>query len=194
MVQLGPDGQARLLNLLDPELLPYTSFNGAVVPAYDEALVATTPEPTDSRAVLAWVKEHTPDVFQGMPVGFYRTFLATVPLAAAGPDPTYVAGFDLEMWGVPTSTPKRDPNNHEFIYLRFQRGIMMYDGATGLTQGVLLGDMLRSIITGEGAPYDLAASAAGGPLYRQYDPGRPLWLRDPSRLPGTDLTNAFARQ
>ena len=194
VVQLDEQGRARLLNILDPGLLPYTRFNGATVPAHDEALVATAPHPTDSRAVLAWVEENAPQTFDGKPVGFYRTFLDTVSLDVAGPDPSFLPGFALEMWGAPTSRPMLDPNNHEFVYLRFQRGIMMYDGATGLTQGVLLGDMLKAVITGEHLPPDLEEQARSSPLYRQYSPGGSLWLRDSGALPHTDLTGAFERQ
>ena len=66
--QLGPDGQARLLNLLDPGLLPYASFNFSTFPGVDSALVATAPNPTDQPAVLAWVRQHAPDVVAGAPV------------------------------------------------------------------------------------------------------------------------------
>lgn len=194
VVQLDEQGRARLLNILDPGLLPYTRFNGATVPAHDEALVATAPDPTDSRAVLAWVQAQAPQTFDDKPVGFYRTFLDTVSLDVAGPDPSFLPGFALEMWGAPTSRPMLDPNNHEFVYLRFQRGIMMYDGATRLTQGVLLGDMLKAVITGQHLPPDLEEQARGSRLYRQYAPGQSLWLQDAGALPHTDLTGAFERQ
>ena len=42
VVQIGPDGP-RLLNLLDPELMPYTQINTSTFPAFDAALAAQAP-------------------------------------------------------------------------------------------------------------------------------------------------------
>jgi hypothetical protein len=108
-----------------------------------------------------------------------------------GGDASLLPGFDLEMWGIPTSQPVADPRNANFIYQRFQRGIMMYDASCGCTQGVLLADYLKSVITGANLPGDLEVEARGSPLYRQYDTSRPSWVRNPTLLPDTDLTNAF---
>jgi N-acetylneuraminic acid mutarotase len=194
IVQLGPDGHARLLNVLDPGLLPYTSFNFATVPAFDPALVATAPAPTNAPAVLAWVQAHAPDRFNGMPVNFYQTFQNTVPFSVAFPNggnSSLLAGIDLEMWGIPTSAPMPDPHNHDFVYLRFQRGIMMFDTRCACTQGMLLADYLKSILAGQNLPADLAQEAQNSPFSKQYDPGQPNWVHTPSLLPNTDLTNAF---
>ncbi len=197
IVQIGPNGQARLLNVLDPGLLPYTSFNFATFPAFGASFVATAPNPTDAPSVLAWVKAHAPDSFNGKPVNFYQTFQNTVPFSVAFPNggnSSLLAGLDLEVWGVPTSQPTVDPNNHNFVYLRFQRGIMMYDAGCNCTQGILLADYLKSIITGQNLPPDLNQEAQNSPFYKQYDPGAPRWVRDTSRLPNTDLTNAFTQE
>ncbi|HLH72275.1 MAG TPA: DUF4232 domain-containing protein [Chloroflexota bacterium] len=194
IVQLAPNGQARLLNVLDPGLMPFNSFNFAAVPPYDAGLVATAPNPTDAAATLAFVQAHAPDTFQGLPVNFYQTFINTVPFIVAFPsggNSALVPGFDLEMWGIPTSAPTFDPNNHNFVYLRFQRGIMHFDATCTCTQGLLLADYLKSILTGVNLPADLNQEASTSPFYKQYDPGVPNWVRDPSLLPATDLTNAF---
>ncbi|MBX6770355.1 MAG: hypothetical protein IRY83_01380 [Chloroflexi bacterium] len=197
VIQLDAAGHPRLLNLLDPGLLPYRHFNGVTLPSADPALVRSAPNPTDASAVLAFVQTHAPDTFAGQPVGFFETFRQTVSTGTAlpaGGDPGLVLGFDLEMWGLPTSQPMVDPNNHAFIFLRFQRGIMHYDASCGCTRGLLLGDYLKSILTGRNLPPDLEQEARNSPLYRQYDPSAPHWVRDPSLLPGTDLTYAFERQ
>ena len=194
IVQLGADGQARLLNLLDPGLLPYTSFNGSTFPGVESALVATAPPPTDQPAVLAWVQQHAPDGVAGAPVNFDATFLGTVSAQTAFPnggDASLLPGIDLEMWGIPTSQTMMDVNNHHFIYLRWQRGIMMYDASCTCTQGVLLADYLKAILTGRNLPADLAQEAANSPFLDQYDPSAPNWVHNPSLLPNTDLTNAF---
>jgi len=197
IVQLDQNGHARLLNVLDPGLMPYSSFNGAQMPAYDSTLVATAPSSTDAAATLAWVKAHAPDSFQGMPVNFYQTFINTVSAATAFPsggDSSLLPGFDLELWGIPTSNPQFDPNNHNFIYLRFQRGIMHYDAGCNCTQGILLADYLKSILTGQNLPADLNLEAQNSPFYKQYDPSAPKWVHNPSLLPNTDLTNAFTQE
>jgi hypothetical protein len=190
IVQLDPYGHAQLLNLLDGDLLPYTSFNFSLFPARDPAIAGFNPS-------IDVVSGHAPDSYQGIPVRFYQTFLGTVPLNAAlpaGGDARLLPGFDLEMWGVPTSQPAFDPHNHGIVYLRWQRGVMQYDSATGLTQGVLLADYLKSILTGTNLPTDLASEATSSAFYRQYDPSIPGRVRDPARLPNTDLTDAFLPQ
>ncbi len=197
IVQLDQNGHARLLNVLDPGLMPYTSFNGASFPSIDSGLVASAPTSTDSGATLGFVQAHAPDSFQGMPVNFYRTFLDTVSASVAFPsggDSSLLPGFDLEMWGVPTSGVMVDPNNHNFVYLRFQRGILMYDDGCKCTQGVLLADYLKSVITGDNLPADLSQEAQDSPFYKQYDPTQPQWVHNPSLLPNTDLTNAFTQE
>jgi YVTN family beta-propeller protein len=197
IVQLAPNGQARLLNVLDPGLLPFTSFNFATFPAFDPVLVATAPNPTDAAATLAFVQAHAPDAFQGLPVHFFQTFRNTVPFAVAFPfggDASLLPGFDLELWGVPTSNPAFDPNNHSFVYLRFQRGIMHFDARCQCTQGILLADYLKSILTGQNLPPDLNQEAQGSPFFRQYDPSALNWVHNPSLLPNTDLTNAFGTE
>jgi hypothetical protein len=195
VVQLAPDGSARQLNLLDPGLLPYTGFNGSTFPAADPGLVATAPDPTNQPAVLAWVEQHAPNSVAGAPVDFFQTFSNTVSANVAFPkgggNAGLLAGMDLEMWGVPTSAPMVDPNNHNFIYQRWQRGIMHYDAGCGCTQGILLGDYLKDILIGQNLPADLAREAAGSPLLNQYDPDAPHCVHDPSRLPSTDMIDAF---
>lgn len=197
IVQLDQSGHARLLNVLDPGLMPYTSFNGATFPSIDSGLVAAAPPATNSGATLSFIQSHAPDSFQGKPVNFYQTFLNTVSASVAFPsggDPSLLPGFDLELWGIPTSGVLVDPNNHNFVYLRFQRGILMYDAGCNCTQGVLLADYLKSIITGINLPADLNQEAQDSPFYKQYDSSQPRWVHNPSLLPNTDLTNAFTRE
>jgi hypothetical protein len=135
-------GDVQLLNLLDPDLFPYTQVNGSIFPAADSALKAVTPQVTDPAypgAILAFVAANAPDVFNGQPVNFGSTFFGTVGPDAAGTDEPGVLGLlDLEVWGAPISRPAADPNNPNFIYQRFQRGIMHYDAGCGCTQSILL--------------------------------------------------------
>jgi hypothetical protein len=211
VLQVFPDGTVHPLNLLDSAvspptadygILPFTTFNFSVFPAADPALAAGAPNPyTDhdyATAITAFVRAVAPDTWDGLPVNFYRTFVQTVTLQDAYPDgggnPALLPLLNLEIWGAPISAPAYDPNNHAFVYQRFQRGIMHYDAGCNCTQGILMGDYLKAIMTGQDLPADLAQEAATSPFFLLYDPNRPRWMRNPNALPYTDLTNAFAPQ
>lgn len=201
VMQQRADGSVTLLNLLDPGILPYTRFNGSTFPAVDPAITATAPtadDPTYAKDAVAFVAAHAPDTVSGTPVHFNATFLSAVSATDAfgsGPaNPALLPLLDLEIWGFPTSVPTADPANANFIYQRFQRGVMQYDGSTGLTQGILLADYLKAILTGQTMPPDLALEAAGSPYFQQWAPNQPQFLARPSALPNSDLTNAFYPQ
>lgn len=195
VAQVCSDGQPRLINLLDPEIFPYTQVNGSTFPAPDPGLKANTPQvssPTYSTDILNFVLANAPDTFGGRQVAFGRTFFGSVsPQQAGTSDPGILGLLALEVWGAPISTPMADPNNPNFVYQRFQRGIMHYDATTGVTRGILLADYLKSILTGQNLPDDLRQQARGSRFYAQYTPGAPLWLSRPGDLPGTDLSWAF---
>src|SRR5579883_1423407 len=68
VLQQWPDGSIHLLNLLDPGIMAFTSFNGAVVPAFDPTVVAQAPTPgsTDyGSRILDFVAATAPDLFDG---------------------------------------------------------------------------------------------------------------------------------
>jgi N-acetylmuramoyl-L-alanine amidase len=146
--------------------------------------------------LLQFIKAKCPDQWEGLPVSFHRTFNETVRYEEAFPqkdqDQGMLPGINLEMWGVPTSAPTYDPNNKNFVYLRFQRCVMHYDKTNGATQGLLLGHYLKSLITGINLPPDLEQQAKGSRLYRQYNPLASNGLNRPAELPGTDLKGAFS--
>jgi hypothetical protein len=201
VMQQRADGSVTLLNLLDPGILPYTSFNGSVFPAVDPAITAAAPtasDPNYATDALSFVAAHAADSVAGKPVRFDATFLAAVSAPDAFPTGPVNAALlpllDLEIWGFPTSAPMADPANGNFIYLRFQRGVMQYDATSGLTQGILLADYLKAIITGQALPPDLTQESSGSPYFQQWAPGQPQFLARPAALAGTDLTNAFYQQ
>jgi hypothetical protein len=203
-LQLGADGRVNQLNLLEGLYLPYTDFNGARFPAADPALVAAAPAPGSpgyDEAVLAFVRANAPDVVGDRRTNFYQTFQGAVTMAEAFPNgggsAGLLAGIQLEMWGVPTSRPAADPNNANFVYQRFQRGIMHHDAATGATQGILLGDYLKAVMTGQNLPADLEAQvrrSADPRLLRVYEPAQADGLRPNSGLWDTNLWQAFERE
>jgi hypothetical protein len=157
-------------NLLDEGLLPYTRMNGSTFPASDPLITASTPKATDpdyGSAILTFVRNNASDTFDDQPVNFQSTFFKTLTPDVAGTSDTGILGLlDLEIWGAPTSKPAYDPSNHNFIYQRFQRGIMHYDKTCGCTQGLLLADYLKALMTGDNLPGDLALQAAASPLLR----------------------------
>jgi N-acetylmuramoyl-L-alanine amidase len=202
VLQLRPDGGVQLLNLLDDGLLPYTRFNGSVVPAPEPALAQAAPKPDQpnyGERAIQFVRDNAPDTFDGEPVNFGRTFFNSLSAQDAFPGgvpdggEALLPGFDLELWGLPTSKPARDPSNANFVYQRFQRGIMHYDKGCGCTQGLLLADYLKAVLTNRNLPGDLAAEAKGSKLLNQWAPTQPLGLARPGDLPGSNLQGAFDR-
>jgi polysaccharide biosynthesis protein PslG len=165
------------LNLLDEGLLPYTHMNGSTFPASELSLTLATPRVGDANyasRIVEFTRLNAVDTFNEEPVNFQQTFFNTISADVGGTDdPNILALLALEIWGAPTSRPAVDPRNHNFIYQRFQRGIMHYDKACGCTQGLLLADHLKALLTGENLPADLAEQAANSPLLRSAVNGRP---------------------
>ena len=202
ILQLRPDGGVQTMNVLDDGLLPYTRMNGSTFPAPDPAVIGQSPKP-DAPDYLAqtldFVRSMAPDSFEGEPVNFAKTFFSSVTAQDAFPNGIPDGGeglvpyFNLEIWGLPTSKPARDPTNPNFIYQRFQRGIMHYDKGCGCTQGLLLADFVKSLMTGRNLPPDLAEQAKSSKLIGQFKPGQPQSLARPGDLPGSDLSNSFRR-
>ena len=198
IVQVGSDGSPHTVNLLDAGLLPYRSFNNSTFPSADPVLIATAPPadvPGYGQQAISWVLTHAPDTWSGLPVNFGQTFLNTVTLGDAYPNgsgnPALVPLLNLELWGLPTSAPAFDPHNHNFVYQRFQRGVMHYDATCNCTQGILLADYLKALLLDRNVPSDLAAEAANSSFLGQYNATTTGWVQRPALLPGTDLTQAF---
>jgi hypothetical protein len=198
VVQLDAQGRPRLLNLLDPEYLPYSRVNGSTFPDIDAQLKARTPKADDPdyvTGILSLIDETVPDSFEGLPVAFHQTFMSAVtPEMAGTTDPAVLGMLNLQMWGVPTSLPMRDPSNPNAVYQRFQRAIMSYDAACDCVQSPLLASYLRDIIIGSPLPPDLDAESAANQSRNQYAPGAQMAVKDPNQLPNTDLTDGFTGQ
>jgi hypothetical protein len=186
------------LNLLDPGVMPMTRVNQSQFPANDPQIASQAPQtssPTYAQDVVQFVQNVSPNTFNGQAVKFFDTFNGTVPadLAFGGqaPNPGLLTLLNLEIWGLPTSKPQPDPGNGGFIYQRYQRGIMHFDASCGCTQGILVGEYFKAVITAKNLPTDLAADMQGSRFYGQYNPGVAGWVARPGDLQGTDLTGAF---
>jgi hypothetical protein len=95
-------------------------LDGLTIPPADPALVFVAPTPDqpnyDAR-LQAFVSATVPDEWNGQPVQFLSTLNDT----------------GVDVLGLPTSEPAADPNNPQFIYQRFQNGVLFYNGAEGTT-------------------------------------------------------------
>lgn len=197
-LQQNRDGRVSTLNLLDPGLMPYNRINGSSFPPAQKNLLDGAPSPTDpnyAARAIDYVRTFVPDSWDGKPVNFLKSYMGTARYEDAFPEGGAPQGLvpllNLELWGLPTSHPAYDPANRDFIYQRFQRGILHYDAATGTTQGLLLGEYLKAIITGQKLPSDLDSQANGSPLLRQYSHNGPGHLAHPAALTGSNITDAF---
>jgi hypothetical protein len=199
VLQLSGNSVNRL-NVLDQDVMPMTHANGSTFPAPDTSLggAGAIPDPSSpdyADRVIDFVTKYAPNQWNGRPVGYLDLFKSTVPIDIAfpgqSPNPGLVTLLNMEIWGVPTSQPTPDPANAGFIYQRFQRGIMHYRAEQNVTEGILVADYLKSVITNKNLPPDLAEEMRGSRYFNQYDPAAPSWLRRPDLLPNTNLTNAF---
>ncbi|MBI2954911.1 MAG: hypothetical protein HYY30_11395 [Chloroflexi bacterium] len=192
------NGAPTIMNLLDQSVMPYTSINGAVLPGVDPALAAAAPavgSPDYAVSIVDFIKESAPDSYQGLPVNFGSAFSGAVRLEDAFPqgdgNPALLPLLNMELWGIPISNPSNDPNNFNFVYQRFQRNIMHYDASSGRTQGLLLAQYFKALITGIDLPPDLEEQGRNSQFYRQYNNDKPLGLNRPDALPGTNMKGAF---
>src|SRR5436190_21422684 len=183
-------GQVQRLNILDPSVMPMTRANQSVFPAPDPGLAAQAPQvgaPDYARQVVEFVRRVAPDSWNGQTVGFFNLFNTTVPVEVAfpgtAPNPDLVTLLNLEIWGLPTSQPAADPGNGGFIYQRFQRGIMHFRAEVPVTEGILVGDYFKSVITGKNLPPDLADDMRQSRFFGQYNSSDPKSVARPAALP-----------
>jgi hypothetical protein len=197
LLQMDSDGNVTPANILSSDMLPITHIDGLSLPAEDPQLVASAPSPDApdyTTQALVFINEYVPDSWNGLPVNFQNTFLNTVSCDDIGSDtcdPSAVPSFDLQMWGLPTSLPSSDPLNSDFVYQRFQRGIMHFSLTSGVTQGLLLGDWLKRVMIGVDLSPDLNPEVRQSRFFAQYAPSQPLALDRADALPNTSLAQAF---
>ena len=96
-------------------------LDGLTVPPADPALVFVAPssdQPNYGARLEAFLQAIVPDQWNGQPVQFLTTLDASCGLDAVG---------------LPTSQPAVDPNNPNFVYQRFENGVLFYNGTDGST-------------------------------------------------------------
>jgi hypothetical protein len=198
VLEIRPDGTVAPTNVLTEDFLPITHMDGLILPSIDPDLVGSAPSvssPDYLSQARSFVSVYVPDVWNDLPVNFQTTYLESVSCADAFGDqpcdPSQLAALAFELWGLPTSQPTADTLNGEFVYQRFERGIMHFSTATGLTQGLLVGDWVKRVLIGLNLSPDLDSAVLRSPLYNQFAPSRPLGLARPNELPDTTLAQAF---
>ena len=146
----------------------------------------------------ATTSANAPDAINNLKPNFGQTFRTSVTMAEAYPrgggNAGLLQGIWLEMWGVPISKPAADPANGSFVFQRWQRGIMHYDATTGTTQGLLLGDYFKSLITGQNLPADLADQAKASPYLAKYDNTQANGIKAGATLANSNLKDAFEKE
>ena len=70
---------------------------------------------------------------------------------------------------------------------------LKYDATCHCAQGLLLGEYLKALITGQGLPPDVDEQAKASPYYRQYDQARVHGLARPAALPRSNFNDAFEK-
>jgi hypothetical protein len=186
-------GTVQRLNVLDPDIMPLTRANQSVFPGPDAELARSAPQvgsPDYAQRVVEFVRSVAPDTFQGLPVNFFNTFNTAVPVQP-GTSSDIQTLLNLEIWGVPTSRPAFDPGNQGFVYQRFQRGIMHFRAEVPVTEGILIGEYFKAVITARNLPSDLAEDMRNSRFYAQCNTSAPNWVARPNELANTNLTNAF---
>ena len=68
---------------------------------------------------------------------------------------------------------------------------MHFRAEVPVTEGILVGEYLKAVMTNRALPPDLAEDMRSSRFRGQYSPGSPSWLARPGELPGTDLNGAF---
>ena len=186
-LRLDAAGQAGPLNILDDNVLPLRRLQGVSLPPVDQALLRQAPgagEADFAERADDFLRTAVPDVFNGQPVGFLQAYRS-----AGLTDDGRLLG--LALFGWPTSAPVADPSNASVVFQRFERAVFRYAPASGFAEPLLLGDYVKSALTGRELPADLAQDLRTSPILRQYNPAAADGLHRPWDLPDSDLSAAF---
>ena len=185
-LEVQADGSVGPLDLLAGDLVSLSSLAGRRMMA-DPSLLARVPDPglpSYHQLASAFLDSAAPDSWNSQPVRFNSRFRSTATFDAA-----------TDLWGLPIGVPFADPRNANYVYLRFQRGVMVYSSAAGDTQWLLLGNLFKQILLGNGLPADALTQIEAAPnlarFYAQYDPLARDGVARPGEVPGTSLAGAF---
>lgn len=200
-LEVRVDGTVGPLNLLEGDRVPVALVAGPGLSA-DSTLMAHLPSvgtPGYRELASAYVDATAPDTLNGLPTSFARTYRSTARCSdvsgVAACDDGVLFDTAADLWGLPVSSPSPDPQNPDFVYLRFQRGVMVYSRAAGATGWLQLGELFKQILQGNPLPPEMlrqiTSSAASARFYAQYDPLSANGVARPDELPATSLAEAF---
>jgi hypothetical protein len=202
-LEVEPDGSVRPLDLLDGDVLPPLTAVAGPGMAPDPILSARIPSPGSAHyrdLASAYLDSAAPNSWNSQPVRFgfaFRSMLRCADLAlAASCDRATLLDAATDLWGLPTASPFADPRAPDYVYLRFQRGVMVYSASAGDTQWLLLGELFKQVLLGGALPPDMlaqiGASASLARFYAQYDPLARQSVARPDELAATSLSGAFS--
>lgn len=198
VLQVTDGGQVTVVSLLDTNWMPYTQILGNAIPPYDPSLTATAPTGATGSYVddmVAYLRANLPDEMGGFQTNFFKVFNETVqPYDASITDPLQQSArtlANLDVWGIPTSRPFRDPAHANQILIRMERGVLRFDANCRCTTAIPLGTYFRALLTGVDLPSDIEQQSPNSPFLRQYDASTEKGPYRPGELANTDLTWAF---
>jgi hypothetical protein len=200
-IEVRADGSVGTLNLVDGDYLPLTAIAGPGL-APDPAMVARVPvagSPNYIQMVAMDLDTAAPNDWNGTPVRFGATFRSMVRCAdlvgVAACDNSTLLSAANDLWGLPTGSPAVDPHSPDFVYLRFQRGVMVHSRQAGATQWLLLGELFKQVLLGRSLPPGILSQITASPLYSRFYAQYDVQARDgvarPNELPNTSLAGAF---
>jgi hypothetical protein len=134
---------AALINILDPEIFPYTKVNGS---GADATLKSNTPQvgsPSYATDIISFINQNVPIHSIGS-----RCISCRRSLPSRAHD---LGSSDLES--------RVRPGQFELRLQRFQRGVIHYFAGTG-TESILLADYLKAIVINQNAPLTCCNSRA----------------------------------
>ena len=200
-IEVRADGSVGTLDLVDGDFLPLTAIAGPGL-APDPALAARVPaagSPNYLQLVAMDIDAAAPNDWNGTPVRFGATFRSMVRCAdlvgIGACDNSTLLAAATDLWGLPTASPVVDPHSTDFVYLRFQRGVMVHSRQAGATQWLLLGELFKQVLLGRPLPPEILGQITSSPVYSrfygQYDAQARDGLARPNELQNTSLAGAF---
>lgn len=200
-IEVKPDGSVGTLNLVDGDFMPLATVAGPGMAA-DKGLLARMPRPGPPdypQQASAYVDSAAPNDWNGVRVRFGATYRSMLKCSDL-PGVTPCTGATLlnlvdDLYGLPTGKPVADPRSPDYVYLRYQRGVMVYSRTANDTQWLLLGELFKQILLGNQLPPEVLDQISASPLYArfyaQYDSLARDGVARPDELPGTSLAGAF---
>lgn len=196
-VAIRSDGSAGTLDLVSGSFLPVAALlNSGQVEATPRAPVLMANNGDSLLAAGGILDQTAPNQWQGLPVHFGAAFRASLACPPNACDARSQLRGALDLWGLPIGQPVLDVGNRDFVYLPFERGVMVYSRAAADTQWLLLGELFKQVLVGKNLPPEMVTHINAAPqtarFLAQYDPLARDGVARPAVLVDTSLDGAFS--